>query len=306
MPRLLETCERLWDNLINQRMYLTGGIGPSRHNEGFTADYDLPDETAYAETCATIGLVFWNQRLLQFEGERRYADVMERALYNGFLSGVSLDGTRFFYENPLASAGDHHRAGWFELPLLPAERGPRSRQRRQLLLLDRPEAVSGCISSPGIPPRWRSDGQQGESHPANHVPLGRRGALSFDLALAAADLHPAPARARLVSELPTLEVNGAAGDLQPDENGYLAITREWQSGDGSNYEMDMPIQPVLANPAVRQLEGRVAIQRGPMVYCLEGVDHGGIILDRISVDPQTSPAIHRRISPRPAGRSNGD
>jgi len=91
-PTLLATCERLWDNLLTKRMYLTGGIGPSRHNEGFTQDYDLPDETAYAETCATIGLIMWNHRLLQFAGDRKYADVVERGLYNGFLSSVSLEG----------------------------------------------------------------------------------------------------------------------------------------------------------------------------------------------------------------------
>src|SRR5512133_3045530 len=116
---LLETCDRLWDNLITKRMYLTGGIGPSRHNEGFTEDYDLPDETAYAETCATIGLVMWNHRLLQFQGERKFADVMERGLYNGFLSGVSLDGTRFLYENPLSTAGDRHHEEWFICPCCP-------------------------------------------------------------------------------------------------------------------------------------------------------------------------------------------
>jgi DUF1680 family protein len=94
-PTLLETCERLWDNLITERMYLTGAIEPSRHNEGFTLDYDLPDETAYGETCATIGLILWNHRLLQFAGERKYADVIERGLYSGFLSGVALDGAHF-------------------------------------------------------------------------------------------------------------------------------------------------------------------------------------------------------------------
>ena len=116
---LLATCERLWHNLVTRRLYLTGGIGPSSRNEGFTLDYDLPDETAYAETCAAIGLLLWNHRLLQFNGDRKYADVLERSLYNGILSGVSLDGVRFFYENPLASAGDHHRSDWFNCPCCP-------------------------------------------------------------------------------------------------------------------------------------------------------------------------------------------
>ena len=118
-PTLLETCERLWNNLVTKRMYLTGGIGPSRHNEGFTKDYDLPDESAYAETCATIGLIQWNHRMLQFSGESKYADVIERGLYNGFLSSISLTGDRFFYENPLASTGNHQRQHWFDCPCCP-------------------------------------------------------------------------------------------------------------------------------------------------------------------------------------------
>ena len=148
-------------------MYLTGGIGPSRHNEGFTTDYDLPDETAYAETCATIGLVMWNHRLLQFEGDRRFADVMERGLYNGFLSGVSLDGTHFLYENPLSSAGDHHHAGMVRLPVLPAQRGPHARQHRQLLLLHRAE---GPVGAPVRRQHGRAGGGRQPGQPSSRRP----------------------------------------------------------------------------------------------------------------------------------------
>ncbi|MBE0698174.1 MAG: glycoside hydrolase family 127 protein, partial [Anaerolineaceae bacterium] len=116
---LLEACNRLWDNLTNRRMYLTGGIGPSQQNEGFTSDYDLPDETAYAETCATIALVMWNLRLLQFAGERRFADVLERGLFNGLISGISLAGDRYLYENPLSTNGTRHRQEWFLCPCCP-------------------------------------------------------------------------------------------------------------------------------------------------------------------------------------------
>ena len=124
------TIQRCWrrangygDNLVHQRMYLTGGIGPSRHNEGFTTDYDLPDESAYAETCAAIALIMWNHRLLQSAGDGKYADIIEQTLYNGFISGVSLDGSDFFYVNPLASYGEHHRTPWFECPCCPPNLG---------------------------------------------------------------------------------------------------------------------------------------------------------------------------------------
>ncbi len=110
---LFRVLKMLLDGLITKRMYVTGGIGPSRHNEGFTTDYDLPNQTAYAETCAAIGLILWCHRMLRYRLNGRYADVLERALYNGSISGVSLDGSRYFYENPLASDGAHHRADWF-------------------------------------------------------------------------------------------------------------------------------------------------------------------------------------------------
>src|SRR5579862_176055 len=111
--------ERTWTNLTGSRMYVTGGIGPSGENEGFTADFDLPNSTAYAETCAAVGLVFWGQKLLHATGNADYVNVMERALYNGALAGISLSGDRFFYANPLESRGKHERVPWFECACCP-------------------------------------------------------------------------------------------------------------------------------------------------------------------------------------------
>ena len=278
---LLDTSECLWDNLINRRMYLTGGIGPSRHNEGFTEDYDLPDETAYAETCATIGLVMWNQRLLQFDGSRKFADVMERGLYNGFLSGVSLDGTKFLYENPLSTAGDRHRQEWFECPCCPPN-------------VARVLASAGnYFYSTSANDLWvhlfagntvevELSGQKVRLRQDTHYPWDGVVRLTVETAQ--------PVSFNLRVRLPgwcdkySLAVNREMQPVGPDENGYLQVSREWQNGDQVTYRMDMPIRPVWANPAVRQLQGRVALQRGPLVYCLEGVDHGGIILDRIALD----------------------
>ena len=115
--------DRLWDDLTTKNLYITGGLGPSSHNEGFTADYDLPNETAYAETCASVGLVFWASRMLGMGPNARYADMMERALYNGSISGLSLDGSLFFYENPLESRGKHNRWKWHRCPCCPPNIG---------------------------------------------------------------------------------------------------------------------------------------------------------------------------------------
>jgi uncharacterized protein len=282
-PSLVETGERLWDNLVTKRMYLTGGIGPSRHNEGFTEDYDLPDETAYAETCATIGLVQWNQRLLQFQGEARFADAMERGLYNGFLSGVSLEGSRFLYENPLSTAGDRHREEWFHCPCCPGN------VARTLA------SVGNYFYSTGKAGLWvhlYAQNQATLEIGGNQVTIQQttrypwEGAVELKLEMAQPQTFSLHLRVPGWCKQYRLELNGAALDLRPDSTGYLAIEREWRSGDRVAFGMEMPVEAVWANPQVRQLEGRVAIQRGPLIYCLEGADHCGMILDRISVDPR--------------------
>ena len=282
-PTLLETCDRLWDNLINKRMYLTGGIGPSRHNEGFTQDYDLPDESAYAETCATIGLILWNHRLLQFNGDRKFADVIERGLYNGFLSGVSLDGTHFLYENPLASAGEHHRAEWFYCPCCPPNVA-------RILA-----SVGNYFYSTGPGDVWvhlfaESKANLSVSNQAVQVSQFTRypweGTVRIHIEVEKPSVFTLHLRLPGWCQKYQVDYNGNILDLEPESSGYLAINRTWQSGDTITYTMDLPIRPVWANPAVRQLEGRLAIERGPLLYCLEGVDHGEIALDRISVDPQ--------------------
>ncbi len=283
-PTLLETCERLWNNLVTKRMYLTGGIGPARHNEGFTQDYDLPDETAYAETCATIGLVLWNHRLLQFSGESQYTDVIERGLYNGFLSSLSLDGAHFFYENPLASAGGHHRQSWFECPCCPPN------VARTLA------SLGGFFYSTGANDVWvhlyaqgtvklQVNGRDVSLRQVTQYPWD--GDVKFEMGVAHPQTFTLHLRMPGWCERWHLRINDAPVTyLEPQANGYLAIEREWQPGDVVEYEMEMPIRTVWAHPAVHYLQGRMAIQRGPIVYCLEGVDHGAITLDRIAIDPK--------------------
>lgn len=113
--------DRLWDDVVHRNMYITGGIGSSRDNEGFTEDYDLPNLDAYCETCASVGMVLWNQRMNQLTGDSKYIDILERSLYNGALAGISLGGDRFFYVNPLESKGDHHRQEWYGCACCPSQ-----------------------------------------------------------------------------------------------------------------------------------------------------------------------------------------
>ncbi len=290
-PTLLETCERLWANLVYQRMYLTGGIGPSRHNEGFTTDYDLPDESAYAETCASIALILWNSRMLQFRGEGKYADIIEQTLYNGFISGLSLDGKHFFYVNPLASAGTHHRSPWFDCPCCPPNVG------RTLATL------GNYLYSTGERDLWvHLYAQNTATVVVGGAEVGLRlrsrypwdGDIDLELAPVVAQEFTLHLRIPGWCDAWNLEVNGTpVGDSNSingtpvsdanSVNGYVAVTRRWQAGDRVQLRLAMPVQTVWAHPAVRQLQGRLAIQRGPIVYCLEGVDNPDIEnLDRIA------------------------
>ncbi len=275
---LLETCERLWQHLTSTRMYLTGGLGSSADNEGVTADYDLPNAAAYAETCAAIGLVFWSHRMLQLSTDRRYADMLERALYNGVLSGLSFDGLSFFYENPLESHGDHHRQTWYRCACCPPNvaRLLNSLGSYVYSTTDEDILVHLYVSSTtalyvkGQPITLR----QATDYPWDGV----------------IQLHvepEVPAEFSVSLRIPGwckeahLSVNGedvSVADSQ--QNGYVRLERLWQSGDRIDLHLDMPVARVYAHPDVSADAGRVALQRGPLVYCLETADNA-IPLQRI-------------------------
>jgi uncharacterized protein len=281
-PSLWQTCLRLWDNLITRRLYLTGTIGPAKQNEGFTEDYDLPDETAYAESCATVGLIQWNHRMLQIAGESKYADEIERGLYNGFLGGVALEGGRFFYENPLASTGHHHRQAWFDCPCCS------SNIARTLASLGK------YFYSSGKHDIWVHLYAQGTAQmdlADGHVTLHQVTSYPWDGEVKIEVVVPRPQEFTLHLRVPgwcsqwSLRLNGAAVNATPWKNGYMTVERTWQTGDLLEFVMEMPVQTVWPHPAVRYLQGRLALQRGPVVYCLEGIDHHSIVLDRISIRP---------------------
>ena len=289
---LLQACEKLWRHLVTRNLYLTGGIGPSSQNEGFTGDYDLPNLTAYAETCAAVGLVFWSHRLLQLTGDGQYADVMERALYNGALAGVSLDGQRFFYVNPLASRGDHHRQPWYDCACCPPNIARLLASLGQYIYSTAPDAAAIHLYVAGQA-RLEVAGQALLLTQATHYPWDGQ----IEVAVAPA----APAEFTLKLRLPSwcrearLSVNGSPENITPLlDHGYLALRRTWQAGDRVQLQLDMPVERVYANPQVSQDVGAVALLRGPLVYCLEQADQAEPV-DRLRLP--AGAALTSRLEP---------
>ncbi len=267
---LLEACRRLWGDLTGKRLYVTGGLGPSASNEGFTTDYDLPNETAYAETCAAVGLVFWAHRMVLLEGDGRYADVMEQALYNGALSGLSLDGERFFYENPLASRGDHHRWTWHRCPCCPPNIARLVASLGSYVYSVAPGELAVHLYAQSTA-RLDLDGTRVTVTQTTDYPWDGTVALRID--------PQTPAELTVRLRIPgwcrsaQITVNGQALDAgSVTERGYASVRRLWRAGDQVALVLAMPVERVYAHPEVRADQGRVALKRGPIVYCVEAID----------------------------------
>ncbi|TPK21881.1 glycoside hydrolase family 127 protein [Mesorhizobium sp. B2-5-9] len=277
--------DRLWDDLTTKNLYITGGLGPSAHNEGFTSDYDLPNETAYAETCASVGLVFWASRMLGMGPNARYADMMERALYNGSISGLSLDGSLFFYENPLESRGKHNRWKWHRCPCCPPNIG------RMVASIG---SYFYSLADDALAVHLYGDSTARFDIAGTPVTLTQASRYPWDGAVEITVEPQAPVEFTLHLRVPAwsskakLEINGEAIDLaEVTSDGYAAIRRQWKKGDRVRLDLEMPIERLYANPEVRQDAGRVALSRGPLIYCVEATDNDS--------------RLHRLTLPRTAG-----
>ncbi|MBN1807325.1 MAG: glycoside hydrolase family 127 protein [Sedimentisphaerales bacterium] len=293
----LKAIDRLWDNVVTKKLYLTGGIGARGSGEAFGENYELPNETAYCETCAAIGNVMWNHRMFLFHGEAKYIDVLERTLYNGLISGVSLEGNTFFYPNPLASQGQHKRSPWF-----------------------------GCACCPGNMTRFISSvpgyiyAQEGDNlyvnlfaggtgnirMKENTVQIKQQTRYPWDGAVKItvepekseifticvripgwAQNQPVPSDLYRYlensDEKVSLKVNGEITSPNMDK-GFARLNRQWKKGDVIELNLPMPVRRVLSHKNVADNKGRVALERGPIVYCAEWPDNNGHVLNIVLPD----------------------
>ena len=294
--------KRIWDYLITSKLYLTGGIGALGSGEAFGQPYELPNMTAYNETCASVGMDFWNHRLFLLEGDAKYLDVMERTLFNGLLAGVSLDGKTFFYPNPLESNGQHARQEWFGVACCPgnitrfmpsvpgylyATRGDTvfvnlfARGTATIDLPGGPVTIDqdtrypwdGAVKMTITPQRGRLAGPNLADRPASE---GRRFAISVRIPGWARN-EPVPSDLYRYSDeidVPpaSLRVNGAPAPMQLDK-GFVTVDRLWTAGDVITLDLPMPVRRIESNPQVMANRNRVALQRGPIVFAAEWPDN---------------------------------
>lgn len=297
--------DSIWQDVVSKKMYVTGGIGATGGNEGFADPYLLPNFSAYCETCAGIAHIFWNHRLFLLHGDSKYMDVVERTLYNALNSGLALSGDRFFYPNPLESRKNHERSPWFAcaccpsnlarfLPSIPGYQYARRGDDLYVNLFIGGEAT--------VEMNGREVGiTQLTNYPWNGqvaLQLSPEEALSFNLRIRIpgwAQNRPVPSDLYVYAEEETIPVqilvNGEETEYK-QENGYALLAREWQPGDLVTVDFPMGIQKVLAHPAIADDRGKLALERGPLVYALEGKDQPDERVIHLMVDKDAAVAAN--------------
>src|SRR5829696_2428175 len=290
-PTLLEALERLWHNMTTRRMYVSGGIGSRYEDEAYGEDYELPNARAYAETCAAVGSVMWNWRMLSIDGDARYADLLEHTLYNAALPGLSLDGHSHFYQNPLSDSGAHRRSPWFDVACCPPNVAR--------LLASLPGYFYG-VSDEGVWVHLYAEGTAEVSlDDARTVVLRQRTQYPWD-----GDVEIEVDGERefaLMLRIPAwceegvaIEINGQPFGGSASPGSYAEIRRAWRPGDKVRLTLPMPVRWVECHPYVAEDAGRVAIMRGPLLYCVEQVDNPGLDLRDIVLPAEASFSVRFR------------
>lgn len=292
----IDAIDTIWEDVVTSKLYITGGIGARHEGEAFGEAFELPNATAYNETCAAIANIYWNQRLFQLHGDARYIDVLERSLYNGFLAGVDFSGDRFFYVNPLEFDGAFRfnrddslvRMPWFGcsccptnvVRLFPALGGYIYAQDGDDLYVNLFISSTTTTEAGGTPVTIAQSTRYPWSGDVR-ISVDPAAAARFTLRVRLPGWsrgEPVPGTLYRYLDAgnaaPQLTVNGAAVEIQFDK-GYACIDRTWQSGDVVELALPMPVQRVAAAPAVEEDRGKVCIERGPLVYCLEAIDNEG-------------------------------
>lgn len=299
-PDYVHAINKIWQDIVYKQLYLTGGIGATGGNEGFGEPYNLPNMSAYCETCASIANVFWNYRMFLLHGNAKYYDILERTLYNGLLSGVSLTGDRFFYPNPLESSGQHQRQEWFGcaccpsnlcrfIPSVPGYVYTKTRDRLYVnLYMDNTARIE----------------MNGKS-----VEVTQQTKYPWDGKVELIITPDQPSKFKLCLRVPgwaqneavpgdlyhylnnnedeiVLKINGKAKKYSLND-GYIIISRKWKEGDIVELDMPMPVRKVKANRNIEADRDKVAIQKGPIVYCAEWVDHKNSRVLNLVYNPET-------------------
>jgi hypothetical protein len=286
-PAYLKAIDAIWNDVVGKKLYITGGIGASGAGEAFGRPYELPNMAAYCETCAAVGNDFWNERMFLLHGDARYVDVMERTLYNGLISGVSLDGKTYFYPNPLESKGQHQRQPWFGVACCPGNITRFMASLPGYVYAKQGQTVFVNLYAAGTADVALGDGRAVKLTQVTRYPWD--GAVKVTVAPAKAGSFTVnlriPGWARneaapgdlyhfldQVTTQPTIAVNGQrlATTMM---SGYASITRSWSMGDVIDLSLPMPVRRVVANDLVAADKGRMALQRGPIVYAAEWPDN---------------------------------
>lgn len=278
---LLAAVNRLHDNVSLKRMYVTGGIGPSAHNEGFEKDYDLPNESAYQETCATVGLALWNHRMLKLTGDGRYADLMELSFYNSFLGGVSREGTSFCYVNPMRSDGDFKRSPWYSVPCCPTTIVRTFPRMGSYVYGQSDDGLWVNLFISGEATAALANGQQVKLRQTTAYPW--EGGVKIEVETASPQAFTLHVRVPGWAENHTVAVNGQRTDA-PVASGYSDIQREWANGDTVELTFPIEIDRLQAHPNVVPDHGKIALRRGPLIYSLEQEDNEADV-DQIVLPP---------------------
>jgi DUF1680 family protein len=298
----VQAIDRLWENVVSKKLHLTGGIGARPSGEAFGANYELPNAGTYLETCAAIANALWNERMFLLHGDAKYLDVLDRTIYNGFLSGVSMTGDSFFYPNPLESDGKRkfnqgscERAPWFGCSCCPVNDVRFIPEIASFVYATRGSEVFVNLFIGGTA-KFEVAGRPIEVKQVTRYPwdgkveiiLTEVGSKEFALNLRIpgwAQNQPVPSDLYGYDDglepQVKLAVNKKPIAAQKLEKGFARITRAWKAGDTVTLEMEMPVRRVVAHPEVKADRGRFAVERGPLVYCAEGADNDGKVLDKV-------------------------